>query len=208
MLDTENYQRRIAFHDLQELSSKLQLDEYWNIIHKDQSLLISHISISPSPKMMLSVLVNDDKSVQAYIEDMPVKKLHDYVIPSHVQDIDTLVVLLNELRKFDRQSKSAMNPVAIIQLVLTFLAVIRNQSFKYLTTLQFISEQLHLMTMRKVEYSTDLVITSFLLCNISPRGYRFLREKKWLIVPICQRSDWSSYRNSAARHLSSIIVPS
>ena len=105
------------------------------------------------------------------------------VIPSHVQDTDTLVVLLNELRKFDRQSKSAMSPVAIIQLVLTFLAVIRNQSFKYLTTLQFISEQLHLMTMRKVEYSTDLVVTSSLLCNISPRGYRFLREKKWLIVP-------------------------
>ena len=137
-LDANNYQRKIAFHDLEELSSKLQVDEYWNIIHKDQSLLISHISISP-PKMMLSVLVNDDKSVHAYIEDMPVKKLHDYVIPSHVQDTDTLAVILSELRKSDKQSKSAMNPVAVIQLVLTFLTVIKEQSFKYLKTLKFIT---------------------------------------------------------------------
>ena len=58
---------------------------------------------------------------------MSVKKLHDFVIPSYVQDTDTLAVILNELRKFDRQSKSALNLVAIIQLVLTFLTVICGQ---------------------------------------------------------------------------------
>ena len=75
------------------------------------NLLISHISISPSPKMMLSVLVNHNKIVQTYIEDMSVKKLHDFVIPSHVQDTDNLVAILNKLRNFDRENKSAMNPV-------------------------------------------------------------------------------------------------
>ena len=120
--DAMEYKTQVGFRDLQELSRKLKLDKYWDIIHKEPYLLISHISLSPFPNMMMSVLINPDKSVQAYIDNVPVRRLHHYVIPSHVQDINTIEVMLQEMRKYDRQSSSSMNPLAIIQLILTFLA--------------------------------------------------------------------------------------
>ena len=61
--------------------------------------------------MMFSVVINHSKIVQTYIEDMPVKKLQDFVIPSHVQDTDNLAAILNKLRNFHRENISAMNPV-------------------------------------------------------------------------------------------------
>ncbi|XP_064095205.1 uncharacterized protein LOC135207408 [Macrobrachium nipponense] len=52
--DAKAYETQIGFRDLQELSRKLKLDKYWDIIHKEPYLLISHISLSPSPNMMMS----------------------------------------------------------------------------------------------------------------------------------------------------------
>lgn len=149
-LDAEEYKRQIRFENLQELSCKLKVDKYWSIIYKDQCVLISNISLSPFPKMNMSVIVNEDMSVQSYIENVAVKQLYGYFVPSHVHDTDTLKTLLCEMRKYDKHNISTMNPVAVIQLVLTFLSVITEQSFKHLMTLKFICEQLHLMTQKKI----------------------------------------------------------
>ena len=77
-----------------------------------------------------------------------------------------------------------MNALSVLQLVISLLTtVLQDQTYKHISTLKFVSEQLYLLTLDKYEYSTDLLVLSSLLYNFSPKAYRFIRDKRLLILP-------------------------
>ncbi|XP_066966382.1 uncharacterized protein [Macrobrachium rosenbergii] len=184
--DDNEYQNKIQFKSSSELLGKLKLDKYWKIQEIDESVLISHTTLLPVPKIALSLVVHSDCSVAAYVEGVAVNRWGNYVIPSHVYDTNILELILDRLRMFDKQSSSSLNEMSVLHLVISLLTtVLQDQSYKHINTLKFVSEQLYLLTLEKYEYSTDLLVLSSLLYNFSPRAYRFIRDKRLLILPCC-----------------------
>ena len=84
---------------------------------------------------------------------------------------------------FDRQTNSSLNVLSVLQLVISLLTVLQDQTFKHTNALKFVCEQLFLMTLDKFAYSPDLLVFSSLLHSFSPTTYRFIRDKGFLILP-------------------------
>ena len=79
--------------------------------------------------------------------------------------MNVLEYILLNLRKCDT-NECEMKPnkfIFVLQLVISLLTLIQEQSEKHLTTLKLICGQLHLMTLRKPEYSTEFMVSSSLL---------------------------------------------
>lgn len=73
--------------------------------------------------------------------------------------------------------------IFILQLVISLLALLQEHSCKFINTVEVICEQLHLMTLSTLEYSAEFMVSSSLLHNCSPQGYRLLRNTGHLILP-------------------------
>ena len=174
--DEECHRKAREFSTLNQLQDKLSFVDlnYWDIVKKDDSFIICHMQQCPHPKISHSVVIKSDCSVFAYVGDAQVQHLGEYKIPSDIHDINDLDLLLNNLRNIDTQNQKT-NPdgaVTIIQLVISLLSLIQDDSFKHLDTLKFVCEQLYLMTLEKFQYSAELLIFSSLFHNCSPQGYR------------------------------------
>lgn len=186
ILDDDYHRKSRLFSSINELKDKLGfLDtSYWSTVQQDGSLLICRIDQSPCPKILQSLIIAGNCNIKVFVNDVQVHRLGKYKVPSAINDINDIDILLNHLRMVDaKQNEKRQNSiVTVIQLVLSLLYLIQDESYKYFSVLKFISEQLHLMTC-KLEYSPELLIFSSLFYNCSPHGYRFLREKNFLILP-------------------------
>ena len=70
------------------------------------------------------------------------------------------------------------NNISILKLIMSFLLLLQEESNKYYSAIEFIYEQINLMTVNKFNYSTERMIFSSLLYNCSPTGYRLLTDSK------------------------------
>lgn len=185
--DHENYWEEKKFSTIDELLGKLDsLDRsYWSVIKQEENLLICHIIYAPHPKLIQSLLVKADCKVHAFTGDVQIQKIGDYAVPSSVTDINVLEHLLGKLRTLDtgEQKDNPPSAITVIQLVLSFLSLLQDQSFKHIRALKFVCEQLYLMTLTKLNYSSELMVFASLLYHCSPQGYRLLRDTGTLILP-------------------------
>lgn len=188
IIDEENYRRERDFHTLAELEEKLSIIDstYWSVIKNGDVINICHIINSPQPKVVVSLVMSSDCSVTVYVQDTKVSQLGDYKIPSKVTNTNTLEEVLTNLRMCDIEQHipNSYPAITLIKLVISLLSIIvKNEAFNHVFTLRFVCEQLHLMTLKKYEYSSEFLIFSSLLHNCSPQGYRLLRDRKFLIMP-------------------------
>lgn len=181
--DAKEYERKHTFNNTEELVKNLQLDKYWTVKEEVDCVMINRIISHPTPKLILSMVVHNDCSVHAYVEGIAVKRLGNDVVPSHLNDTNTLESILDRLRMFDKQNNSSPNVINVLQLVISLLTVLQDETYKHTNTLKFVCEQLHLITLDIFEYSANLLVFSSLLYNFSCRAYRFIREKSFLILP-------------------------
>ena len=185
--DDAQYRQKREFENLEQLENKLGfLDkDYWNVIKQDGSLLFCHIDTSPSPKIQLSVIVDQNCKAQAFVQEVKLQTLGKYKIPEYIKDINTLEELLCKLKCCDKEGGhvSSQKTIFVLQLVISFLNLIKDESFKYFHGLTFICEQIHLMTLNRLEYSSETLIFSSLFYNCSPQGYRLLRNSKYILLP-------------------------
>ena len=182
------YNKSRLFNSADELVGKLQfLDtQYWTLIKNNEGLSICRVVQFPCPKIMLSLKIKNNCTVQAFVQDTEMHRLGDFKIPVEVHDTNTLEKILDNLNRadIDKSNSENCNSISVIQLVISFLSILLDEpSFKHSTVLKFVCEQLHLMTLNKMDYSSELVIFSSILYNCSPQGYRLLRDKKFLILP-------------------------
>ena len=124
----------------------------------------------------------------------------DYKIPKHVMDQNTLEILIENREKIDTEEHQTkpQNMILILKLVMSFLLLIQEESNKHFNSIKFIYEQLNLLTQNKLDYSREMRIFSSLLYNFSPKGYRLLRDSKYIILPsysIITRLTLSTYMN-------------
>ena len=188
VVDEEHHRKEREFFNLRELKEKLNfLDTtYWSIVNQDESLLICRVIQSPHPNIVRSIVIKENCSLHIYINDVEVHRLGEYKIPDKVNDTNDLDRLLCKLRKTDAREYRVSKPCntsTLIHLVISLLSVIKDESFKHFSALKFVCEQLQLMTLNKLEYSSELLIFSSLFYNCSRQGYRLLRENKFLILP-------------------------
>lgn len=192
IVDEDNYRRERNFHTLEELEEKLNVNvidsTYWSVIKNGDVMQICHLIHSPQPKVVLSLVMSADCSVNAYVHETKVNQLGDYKIPSKVTSTNTLEDLLTNLRMCDveqhRPTPNSCPAITLIKLVISLLSIIvKNEGFSHVCTLRVVCEQLRLMTLKKYEYSSEFLIFSSLLHNCSPQGYRLIRDRKFLILP-------------------------
>ena len=185
--DEVEYKKQREFHNIEDLEGKLLfLDrKYWTVVRKQETLLICHIIKSPHPKISLCLVIEPNCKIRVYFNDVEINKIGEYKIPTGISNINSLEDLLQNMRKLDIQEHQSkpLSVIAVLHLLLPFFTLLQDQSFKYFHSLKFISEQLHLMTQNKFDYSAEMIIFSSLLSKCSPCGYRMLRDSKNLILP-------------------------
>lgn len=180
------HKKKINFETLSELSEKLGfLDKYWKVIKLDNSLLICNIICRPSPKIKVSLIIDDCLAVNTFVDDVEMHRLGNYKTPSHVKDIDSLEELLDNLKKCDTDDRVSTpgRVLFLMQHVLSLLTILREESSKYKNVLRGMCEQVHLMTLKRMEYSSEFLVFSSLLYSCSPQGYRLLRTMGYMILP-------------------------
>ena len=182
------YKENRHFCDLNDLTDrKLGFidNSYWTVIRKEKYLHICRISEPPLNQVPMSLVMSDDCSIRAFVHEVEVKKLGNYKIPSKIDNINELEVILNNLRNIDVNNCSTKSDstILILQLVISLLTAILDEDYKHFPALKFVCEQLRLMTLKKVEYSSEFTIFSSLLYNCSPQGYRLLRDSGYVIFP-------------------------
>ena len=149
-VDAKEYESKHTFNNTEEIFENLQLDKYWTVIKEVDSVVIYHLTLHPVPKVPLSMVVHDC-SVHAYIEGIAVNKLGNYVLPSNINDTNTLESILDRLKMFDKLNNSSPNIFNVLQLVISLLTVLQDQTYKHTNTMKFVCEQLHLLTLDKCE---------------------------------------------------------
>lgn len=93
---------------------------------------------------MLSLLVESDCKVHTFAGDVEIHKIGDYAVPSSVNDTSVLEHLLTKLRTLntDEHTHNPPSAITVIQLVLSFLSLLQDESFKHIRTLKFVCVQL------------------------------------------------------------------
>ena len=129
-----------------------------------------------------------------FCNDEKINTVGGYKIPKYVTDQNTLEILMDNIKKMDteQQQTKVQNMILIIELVISFLLSMQEESNEYFYSIKFISEQLKLTTQNKLDYSTEMMIFSSLLYNYSPKG-RLLRDSRNIILP--KRLTLSTYMN-------------
>ncbi|XP_064120877.1 uncharacterized protein LOC135225533 [Macrobrachium nipponense] len=184
--DKLEYQLQNNFTNLDELETKLGfLDSFWSVKRREGSLQIYSISEYPHTKIQSSLIIDTGCAVKAFINSVEVHSLVEYKIPAVINDIKSLEELLRHLKNTDLQEQ-ATDPsrvIFLLQFAITVLSLLKNESYKFFSTVTMICEQLHLMTLKRPEYSPDFLIFSSLLYNCSPKGYNFLRSTNYMMLP-------------------------
>lgn len=190
LIDDVRHRKAREFSNVAELRGKLDFVDatYWSVVDQTDSLSICRVVQSPHPIISRSVVIKPDCAIHTYVNDVEVPRLGNYKIPDKISDTNDLDLLLGNLRKTDvreYQTKTAKPCMAatIIHLVLSFLTLLKDETFDHFHTLNFVCEQLKLMTLKKPEYSTELLVFSSLFYNCSRPGYRLLRENNFFILP-------------------------
>ena len=179
------------FSNLQELLERVHLldTKYWRVIENNDRISFCHIieTSHAQPKIIMALCIDTTLATRAYFYDSAVKTLGDFKIPNSVNNINDIEAILDKLKecknKYVNKSEDE-RPLLVLKFIISLLqTIITNESFKFINVVKFISEQLTLITMKKVQYSNDILVFSSLLFNCSPQCYRLLRESALLVLP-------------------------
>ncbi|XP_040069513.1 uncharacterized protein LOC115308222 [Ixodes scapularis] len=187
-------------HSLGELIGHLRSKEmkFWNIIEKDEMLVIIHIVDVEAPWLKYSVCVKVDMNVTLHVMKTAVKKLGaNLVVPEIADSKKGIVELLEGIEKWngDLISNSVEEICEAICLLLdqlsTFLAEDDADS------LGFLRQQVSLFQAKNQRrgYSADFVVFCCILFTISPHAYAYVRSHGSVTLPhpMTIRSVCSSY---------------
>lgn len=184
--DFEHYEPNV-FRSIDHLEAKLDFHDknYWSVVRQRDALIICHIVKSPSPQISLSLVIEKDFAVHVFCSGVEINSIGEYTIPTRVTNVNTLEVLLENMKELDPEEAQAkpQNMISVLKLISSFLLLVQNESLKYFNAIKFIYEQVNLMTQNKLNYSTEMIMFSSLLYSCSPQGYRLLKETKKLILP-------------------------
>lgn len=161
--------------------------KYFSLVKREQSFYICRLTKSPYLTLVQSFEIESSCAIHVTYKDVRLEKIGKYKIPSHFNDTNVLEEVLNNMKLLDPNEhlNNSAKPtyISVLQIVISLLTMIQDQSFKFSHAVKFITEQLYLMTLNRLQYSPDLMIFSSLLYSCSPQGYRLIRDSNNLILP-------------------------
>lgn len=172
---------------LDELSKKMSLVDVPNgfcHVSNNESIIFVKISIVNNVPHYLTVVINQDLSVNAFQNNINLIKINEMAFPfsvTNVQDVSNVLRVLDE--HCMHEANKAQHLISTIVKLLKDLESVSSISEKL--NINFIIEQMSLIFINKHQnrYSSDFLILSSLVASISPHAYNFLRNSGVLVLP-------------------------
>ncbi|XP_040357744.1 uncharacterized protein LOC121047009 [Ixodes scapularis] len=160
--------------------------KFWNIIERDERLVVIHIVDDEAPWLKYSVCVKGDMSVTLHVMKTAVKKLDEnLVVPEIADSKKGIVELLEGIEKWDGDliSNSVEEICEAICLLLDQLSMSHAEDGA--GSIRFLREQESLFQAKKQRrrYSADFMVFCCILFTISPHAYAYIRSHGRLTLP-------------------------
>jgi len=126
--------------------------------------------------------------MNAFIKSQRLTLIDKHRFPVKVNSLSEIYSITDALESLDSEPLSSKigdtTAFAIrLNLILSLLLSLKNDSFKFCNVVKFIYDQLNLITKTSMRYSYDFLIFSSIFYNMSPHAYRFLRSSGHCILP-------------------------
>ncbi|KAH7953539.1 hypothetical protein HPB49_009731 [Dermacentor silvarum] len=187
-------------NSVSELANHLRSQgmKFWDVIERNERLLLIHIVDDEAPWLKYSVCVKGDLSVTLHVMKTAVKKLGaNLCVPEIANSKRGMVELLEGIEKWDcdLMSNSVAEICEAVCLLLDQLCT--SQAEDDANCIQFLKEQvtLHLSKKQRRRYSADFMMFCCMVFSISPHAYAFVRSHGSITLPhpMTIRSVCSSY---------------
>lgn len=187
-------------NSVSELANHLRSQgmKFWDVIERNERLLLIHIVDDEAPWLKYSVCVKGDLSVTLHVMKTAVKKLGaNLCVPEIANSKRGMVELLEGIEKWDcdLMSNSVAEICEAVCLLLDQLCT--SQAEDDANCIQFLKEQvtLHLSKKQRRRYSADFMMFCCIVFTISPHAYAFIRSHGSITLPhpMTIRSVCSSY---------------
>ncbi|XP_037561291.2 uncharacterized protein LOC119440456 [Dermacentor silvarum] len=175
-------------NSVSELANHLRSQgmKFWDVIERNERLLLIHIVDDEAPWLKYSVCVKGDLSVTLHVMKTAVKKLGaNLCVPEIANSKRGMVELLEGIEKWDcdLMSNSVAEICEAVCLLLDQLCT--SQAEDDANCIQFLKEQvtLHLSKKQRRRYSADFMMFCCIVFTISPHAYAFIRSHGSITLP-------------------------
>ena len=178
--------------NLQQIKEKFTVKAPWKLLENEHGIYICTMNNlrSAGPTISSAVCIENDLTLTTYVKSVKLTTLGKYRFPMKVDSLLDIAGICDELSSLvsDQNPNLAPNQLDIdfilrLNLILSLLIPLQDDSFKFCNIIKFVYEQLHLLTKEKKCYSYDFLLFSSLLYNVSPHAFRFLRSSGSIILP-------------------------
>ena len=170
-----------------ELTEKLKIEPQWKVVELSNKLNICYIedSASTGPHIKTALCIREDMLLDVFIQSVKLPRLEKLQLPVKINTLSQIYEICKTIcsLKLFASTKVKIPSDLTLQLVLTLLTNLINNSEKNTALLVFITEQLQLMNKPCSAYSSEFLVFSSIFHNISPSAYRFLRTTGNIILP-------------------------
>ncbi|KAL3177151.1 hypothetical protein MRX96_009850 [Rhipicephalus microplus] len=176
-------------YSLGELIGYLRSKEmkFWNIIEKEERLVIIHIVDDEAPWLKYSVCVKGDMSVTVHVMKTAVRKLGANLVVPEIADSESgIVQLLEGIEKWDGRDLMSDSVAEICEAVCLLLDQLSTPHAEDDgDCIRFLREQVSLFQAKKQcrRYSADSMVFCCILFTISPHAYAYIRSHGSIILP-------------------------
>lgn len=173
-----------TFTTLGELKDKLRLMEmsqFWDTIIKNETVSFVNLKFVPFPKIMCSVVIECNLDVYFYLNEVQTDSIGNYELPKQVNSIDELRSVLLSI-EINLQCNTECE-VSNVNLATKLLKSISFHSSDLEMPINFVIEQLEVLSSKRNNYSPSFLVFSSMLFHISPHCYRFIRSSGCLVLP-------------------------
>ena len=196
--------------DMKEYVLPNHLSHYVKVM-KDDNCYFHDIAISSDgiPQIVKSLCIGMDLNVSAVYDGVIQPSITEDIIRlSKLDSFNQLENLLSRLKNVqgDLEHDYQHHIMKVIPHIdQAIYAAEQSDNEKVYSKLSFLLEQFHLITMRKPNYSSELLSLSYLLFNHSASAYRFVQDSDCLTLPSARHLQRLSSNMSASMCDDSLI---
>ena len=193
-VSVETYAKHQQYNQITNLQQikKICLKQPWKLLKNENELFICTVSMieTAGPAISAKVCIDEKLLLTVYIQSIQLTSFNQHRFPlkvdspsdfSNVCEEPTLKNSKENSNLF--QSQADHNFIVGLNLILSLLIPLQDNSFKFCTVIKFVRAQLSLLTKNKNSFSYDFLLLSSLLYNVSPHAYRFMRSSGSVILP-------------------------
>ena len=176
-------QQKNHCENLQQIKEKFIVKAPWKILENKHGIYICTMNNlqSAGPTISSAVCVENELTLTIYMKFVKLTTLGKYRFPMKVDSLLHIANICDELSSLISEQNLNLAPNQLdidfllrLNLILSLLIPLQDDSFKFYNIINFVYEQLHLLTKEKKCYSYDFLLFSSFLYIVSPHAYRFL----------------------------------